>query len=221
LAVRLEEGTAGTADEVESLITTTRAVGQVDVNVLGFAVAAAALVAEAPREACRLLAELEELPGVRGSSYYARHLQGMIRTALAAGDATLARALVGGIESRYPLEAHALCAARAQLAEHDGDFAGAAALHAEAAERWQEFGNVREHAYALLGYGRCLRRLKNPQAEAPLRAARQLFEAMGYKPALAEVDTLLGHVDGGAHGASGQKRPVGAKTTRAGQARRA
>jgi class 3 adenylate cyclase len=194
MAVHLAQGRHGTADKVESLITTTQAVGQVDVNVLGFAVAAAARVAEAPGEACRLLAELERFPGVRGSSYYARQLAGMIRTALGAGDAALAKELADGIEPRNPLEQHALCAACAQLTENDGDAAGAAALYAEAADRWREFGNVHERAYALLGRGRCLVALADPAAEQALQEARELFTSMGYKPALAETDQLLGTI---------------------------
>jgi class 3 adenylate cyclase/tetratricopeptide (TPR) repeat protein len=194
LAVRLAQGRGRTADEVESLITTTRTVGQVDVNVLGLSVAAAALLAEAPREACRLLAELERLPGVRGSSYYARHLPGMIRTAVLAGDAALAKELADGIEPRYPVEEHALCAARAQLSEGDGDTTRAAALYAEAADRWREFGNVAERAYALLGRGRCLVALGDAAAEQALQEARELFTSMGYEPALAETERLLGTI---------------------------
>ena len=65
------------------------------------------------------------------------------------------------------------------------------ALYAEAAERWREFGNVPERAYALLGQGRCLAALGQPEAQEPLREARELFASMGYKPALAETDALL------------------------------
>lgn len=191
LSVGLAQGMRGEPDEVESLIVTTRRIRNVDVNVLGFAVAAAALVAEAPADACRLLSELGRLPGVRGSPYYGRQLPGMLRTALRANDAARAKDLAGGIEPRYPLHEHALCAARAQLAEYDGDFAAAAELHGEAADRWLEFGNVPERGYALLGQGRCLHHLELPDAEAPLRTARELFAAMEYRPALAEVDTLL------------------------------
>jgi len=72
------------------------------------------------------------------------------RTALAAGDTELAKRLVEGLEPRYPLDEHALCASRAQLAEHAGEQSEAAKLYAEAAERWEEFGNVPERAYALL-----------------------------------------------------------------------
>jgi hypothetical protein len=61
-----------------------------------------------------------------------------------------------GVEPRTPLAEHALTASRAQLTEAAGDHTQAASLYAEAAERWQEFGNVPERAYALLGQGRCL-----------------------------------------------------------------
>jgi hypothetical protein len=98
---------------------------------------------------------------------------------------------VRGLEPRYPLEEHALCAARAQLAEHTGDLTEAASLYAEAAERWREFGNVPEHAYALLGQGRCLLALGRPGTEKPLSEARHLFAMMGYKPAVAETEALL------------------------------
>ena len=76
--------------------------------------------------------------------------------------------------------------ARAQLAEAAGDHAEAVALYAEAAERWRKFGNVPERAYALLGQGRCLAALGNPEAKEPLREARELFASMGFTPAVAE-----------------------------------
>ena len=144
-----------------------------------------------PERASALLAELEQATGARETPYYARQLAAMVRTALAAGDAALAKRLADGLEPRYPLDEHALCAARAQLAEHAGEHADAATLYAEAAERWQEFGNVPERAYALLGQGRCLLALGRPGAEEPLREARDLFASMGYKPALAETEALL------------------------------
>jgi len=98
---------------------------------------------------------------------------------------------VRGVEPTTPLQAHALSAARPQLAEAAGEHAQAAILYADAASRWQEFGNVPERAYALLGQGRCLAALGQPPAE-PLRKARELFASMGYKPALAETEALLG-----------------------------
>jgi hypothetical protein len=96
-----------------------------------------------------------------------------------------------GLEPRYPLDEHALRAARAQLAAHAGDHTAAVTLYAEAAARWQEFGNVPERAYALLGQGRNLRALHRPGADEPLREAREVFGSMGYKPALAETEALL------------------------------
>ena len=116
----------------------------------------------------------------------------MVRTALSLGERGLAERLTRKRDARYPLEKHALCSARAQLAERGGERDGAAALYAEAASGWQEFGNVPERAYALLGQGRCLRALGKPGAGEPLREARELFASMGYQPALTETEALLG-----------------------------
>ncbi len=84
---------------------------------------------------------------------------------------------------------------RAQLTEAAGDHATAARLYHEAAERWREFSNVPERAYALLGQGRCLATLGKSEAEAPLRKARELFASLGYRPALAETKALLGSAE--------------------------
>jgi tetratricopeptide (TPR) repeat protein len=155
------------------------------------AAASARLVAGTPDQARALLAEIEQTPGARDNPYYSRQLPAMLRTAPAAGDLDLAERLADGLQPRYPLREHALCAARAQLTEHAGDRADAAALYAEAAARWQQFGNVREYAYALLGQGRCLLALGDPAAEEPLRQAAELFASMGYRPALAETEALM------------------------------
>lgn len=174
------------------LVESARAIGAVDSLVTALAAAATALAIEEPEQACELLSELERAPAAHESTYYARELTGMLRTALVAGDLELAKRLVRELEPRYPLHEHALCAGRAQLAEAAGDHAQATAFYAEAAEGWREFGNVPERAYALLGQGRCLARLGKPEAAEPLREARALFASMGYKPALAETDSLLG-----------------------------
>lgn len=162
----------------------------VTVEVLGPA-AAARLAAGAPDQASALLTEIEQTQGARDTPYYSRQLAAMLRTALAAGDPDLAQRLADGLEPRYPLREHALCAAHAQVAEHAGNHADAATLYAEAAARWQQFGNVPEHAYTLLGQGRCLVALEDPAAEQPLRQAADLFGSMGYRPALAETNALL------------------------------
>jgi hypothetical protein len=191
LALRLSRGVRGAPQEIEWLTATARTLTQVEVSSLALGVAAAALAPEAPERARRLLVELEQLPGVRLTPYYARQLPRLLQTALVAGDPELAQRLVAGFEPRYPLEEHALCAARAQLAEQAGDSAEAAALYADAAERWKEFGNIPEQAYALLGEGRCLVASGGPGAENPLREAHKLFAAMGYKPALSQAEELL------------------------------
>ena len=184
------EGASGIADW---LVEATRTQDTTDVVVEALAAAAAARLAAAePDQARALLAEIEQTPGARDVPYYSRQLGAMLRTALAAGDPDLARRLADGFDSRDPLREHALCAARAQLAEHAGGHTEAAVLYAEAAARWQQFGNVPERAHALLGRGRCLAALPDAAAaEQPLRLAAELFSSMGYKPALAETEALL------------------------------
>jgi hypothetical protein len=145
-----------------------------------------------PQQAQALLSELEQTAGIRADPYFVSLLPGLVRTALALDDAALASSLLDGVQLATPLAGHALAAGRAQLAEADGDRAQAAALYAQAAERWREFGNVPECAYALLGQCRCLSTLGKPEAEQPLREARELFASMGYQPALAETEALLG-----------------------------
>ena len=113
----------------------------------------------------------------------------MVRCALALSDAELAARLLR--EPRTPLEEHAQCAARAQLAEAAGDPSGAAALYADATRRWRDFENLPEEAYALLGQGRCLAALGDSSAAEPLRRARELFRSLGFRPALAETEALL------------------------------
>ncbi len=193
LASRLARGEQGARGEVDWLIEAAQAIGTAEMLVLALAAAASAgLAVEGAERTSALLAALEQTGGASKTLYYASQLAAMLRTALAAGDPVLAKRLTDGLEPRYPLDEHALCAARAQLAEHRGDFGDAATLYGEAATRWQEFGNVPERAYALLGQGRCLRRLGAPEAERPLREARELFASMGYTPALAETEALLG-----------------------------
>ena len=118
-------------------------------------------------------------------------MPGLLRTTLALGDTRLAQRVFEDVEPRTPWAEHAVASARAQLAEADQRHADAAQLYREAGERWQQFGNLPERGYALLGQGRCLAALSKPDAEAPLREARELFASMGYKPALAETEALL------------------------------
>ena len=193
LATHLARGEAESASGIADWLVEsarTQATSDVTVEVLA-PVAAARLAAAEPDQARALLSELEQTPGARDVPYYARQLPAMLRTALAAGDPDLAERLADGLEPRYPLREHALCAARAQLAEHAGDHAEAATLYAEAAAA---LAAVRECPRARLRParpGRCLVALADPTAEQPLRQAAELFSSMGYRPALTETNALL------------------------------
>jgi class 3 adenylate cyclase/tetratricopeptide (TPR) repeat protein len=195
LATHLARGESEAAPGVaDRLVATVHADPAPAVIVEALAAAAAARLAAGLHEQARaLLAEIAQAAGAPETPYYARQLPGMLRTALAAGYPALAKRLADALEPRYPLNEHALCAARAQLAEAAGEHADAATLYTEAARRWREFGNVPEQAHALLGQGRCLAELGKPDAEAPLREARELFSSIGYKPALAQTEALLEH----------------------------
>jgi class 3 adenylate cyclase/tetratricopeptide (TPR) repeat protein len=160
--------------------------------ILGFFAAAQVLLARnQPQRAHQLLTELAELSTARTDVYYVSRLPDFIRTALALADADLAHRFLEGVEPRAPLNAHALTSSHAQLAEAGGNHSEAASLYADAAQRWHQFGNVPERAYALLGQGRCLHSLGDPAAKQPLLEARELFASMGYTPALAETEALL------------------------------
>ena len=151
-----------------------------------------ALAADAPEQACALLAELEQTAGrTRVALLRQTARPRCCEPRSPPATPTLAKRLADGLEPRYPLDEHALCAARAQLAEHAGDHADAATLYAEAAARWQEFGNVPERAYALLGQGRCLLALGRPGSRAAAPRGARAVRSMGYRPALAETEALL------------------------------
>jgi hypothetical protein len=193
LRVLAERGAgARAASAAERLAADARETGEPEVMAYCFATAARVLAEVRPHQARALLAELEQLPATRGDNYYMASLPDCVRCAHALGDPKLAARLVEGVEPRTPRFGHALTACRAQLAEYAGTPEEAAELYAEAAARWEKFGNVLERAYALLGQGRCLAALAKPKAGEPLREARDLFASMGFAPALAETEALLG-----------------------------
>ena len=141
--------------------------------------------------AIALLAELSG-PHAARTEPYAANLADAVRTALAAGAPDLAAELAGAVQPRYPLQQHAAVAARALLAEHDGQHAEAAALFADAAGRWQRFEMPWERAQALLGQGRCLLALHAPaEARQPLTQAQDIFASLAATPALADTAQLL------------------------------
>ena len=148
---------------------------------IGFGLGAAAqhlLAAGRLERAESLLHELAQVEGVLASYSL---LPELVRCAVASSGPELAARMADAFEPNTPLREHALVASRAVLAEAAGDVAEASTLYAEAAERWEEFGNVPERAFALLGQGRCLVALARPSPEVPLARARELFASMGYQ----------------------------------------
>jgi class 3 adenylate cyclase/tetratricopeptide (TPR) repeat protein len=186
LAHRGEKAQPAPAERLAERASSTGVPWEID---LGLGAAAQHLLAAGRPERAESL--LHELPQVQGVHTGYGLLPELVRCALASSGPELAARLTDDFEPPTPLQEHALVAARAVLAEAAGDVAEASTLYAEAAERWDEFGNVPELAFALLGYGRCLVALARPSADVPLARARELFASMGYKPALAETDALL------------------------------
>jgi hypothetical protein len=199
LRLLAERGAHEHAPVTDQLLAAARESGEPQSCAIAFAAGARLLVAQGhARQANALLVELEQVAGIRADPYYASLLPELVRSANALDQPELAARLVESVEPVTPLVEHALAACQAQLVEASGEHAQAAALYAKAAERWREFGNVPERAYAVLGQGRCLAALAGPEAAEPLREAQGLFASIGYKPALAETEALLGESEAAA-----------------------
>jgi tetratricopeptide (TPR) repeat protein len=125
------------------------------------------------------------------ASYRAQPLPDLVRICVAAGELELAEQLVNDVEVHPARAQHALLTAQAALAEAKGEFKEASKLYAEAVERWSRFGIVFEHGQTLLGLGRCLTRLAQPQAHKPLMEATAIFTGLRARPLMAEADTWL------------------------------
>jgi tetratricopeptide (TPR) repeat protein len=192
LRLLTERGEQERAVTLAELVAAARDSGQPQRCARAFAAAAQLLLArDRPEDAHRLLAELDLMAGTRSNPVYASQLPNLVRTGLALDDVALAERLVDGVRLTTPLAEHALVACRAQLTEAAGNHAEAARLYAEAADRWQRFGDVPELAYALLGQGRCLAAVGRADAEEPLRRARERFVSLGYESALVENEALF------------------------------
>ena len=138
---------------------------------------------ETPHSAATLLAELAAAADTRDNPQYASLLPALIRTALAIDHLDIAHGFTTGYQPRTRYAHHALITATAALAEARGDHQPAADGYADAAERWEQFGVIPEHAYALLGHGRCLINLGHPHEAAPiLHHARELFTTLARHP---------------------------------------
>ena len=130
--------------------------------------------------AAALLQEIAAYPGATESVDYAASLPGILRIAVRVGDLALAERIASGAEGKHPYGRNGIVASDAILSEARGDLESAAPLYADAAARWERFGVVPEHAFALLGQGRCLVELDRAADAIPvLQRARELFEPMG------------------------------------------
>jgi class 3 adenylate cyclase/tetratricopeptide (TPR) repeat protein len=124
----------------------------------------------------------------------ARCLPDLVRVCAATDQLPLARALL----DRLPVagattapDRRGLLAAGAVLAEAQGDLEDAAGRYRRAAEAWRAAGNPLERGQALLGLGRCLRRLDRPEAAASLREAHAILRDLGCQSLAAEADAWL------------------------------
>lgn len=128
----------------------------------------------------------------RDNVYYGTYLPTLVRTAIAVGRRDLAQRLITDHQPHTPYAHHALVTATAALAETHGDTQTATDGYADAVVRWDQFGVIPEHAYALLGHGRCQISVGQPhQATTVLHQARERFTQLGALPALTEADRLL------------------------------
>ena len=192
LRLLAERGTPESAPSSDELVTRARESGEPQMIATAFAAAARILLAQGERERARaLLVELEQVPHVEADPSFVSVLPELVRTSLALDEREVAALLVARAGPTTPFAEHARHACRAQLAEAAGEHRQAVRLYAEAAERWLEFGNVPERAYAVLGQGRCLGSLGDPDADRLLRDARGLFVSLGYRPAVAQAESLL------------------------------
>jgi len=117
-----------------------------------------------------------------------------VRIACSVLDADFAERFTVGIPPSAMERADiSLAMAEAELAEARGRFEEAAELFTSAAEGFRIF-SVPERAQALLGRGRCLLELGDPDAEAALLEAREVFASLEARRFLPEVDSLLERV---------------------------
>jgi uncharacterized protein HemY len=110
---------------------------------------------------------------------------------VAAGEFELAEQLVIDVEAHPARAQYAVLTAHAVLAEAKGDCKEASKLYAEAVERWGRFGIVFEHGQTLLGLGRCLTRMAQPQAHERLMEASAIFTGLRARPLMVETDSWL------------------------------
>jgi class 3 adenylate cyclase/tetratricopeptide (TPR) repeat protein len=166
-----------------------------DLQQLVPALVIAALVEQATGDKAAALALVEEAAQLTtdragGHRFLGQYVADMVRVAAEPAPA-LARDLAATAEptaTRYRL---AKTTASAVLAEATGDPETAATLYAEAATGWSTYGQVLEHALALLGQARSLTHQAHPDATPLLRVAHHHLTTLGARPSATEAAALL------------------------------
>ncbi len=166
-----------------------------DPQTLAPALVCAALIEHAGGDApaaVRLLGEFEAAVRDRAPIFRALWLADVTRLCAATGALEVARRLLTGLDVAAPRHVYEAQTAHAVVAEAEGRLGEALTGFDEVAVRWRDFGNLVEEAHALFGDGRCLLgSAASQQATERLCAARAIFEQLGERPFVAEVDELL------------------------------
>jgi class 3 adenylate cyclase/tetratricopeptide (TPR) repeat protein len=162
-------------------------------EVVPFGSIAAAAVASGVGDGARVVRLLEPLPETSFASEPVDVLWWplAVRTALATGQPALAERLADAALGWPSCPARVRLTLTAMLAEDAGRPEEAARDYAAAAEAWSSGKSPYEEGLALLSLGRCLLELgRRAEAVAALSNARVLFERIGSRLALAEIDRL-------------------------------
>jgi tetratricopeptide (TPR) repeat protein len=193
--VRLLSGEPQAAKALEgSFIQLARDVG--DLQVLVPALVVGAMINSTLGEASAAESLIQELAQRTDGNHNwrAHHLGDVVRVLLSQRQVDRAEELVVTV-SDVPLtrDQHSVVTARALMAEAKGDMEEALVLFGDAAQRWNEYGHVLEHAQALAGAGRCLLALgRTDEASRSLQGAREIFVGLGATPLIAALDGYLG-----------------------------
>jgi len=137
----------------------------------------------------KLLGEYVSLTEETSPAYSAFIFPDPIRMLVALDDLAAAEYLARSSKAPALRSAIGLAAAEAILTEARGDIEGAVGQYRDVAEKWGEFGHVLEEALARHGASRCLADLaRGDEARQSLAEARRLFDRLGARPMIAELD---------------------------------
>jgi len=183
---------AASGQIIQDLLPIVRRIG--DAQVLAPALITAALwelAAKSTSRAAQLAHEFVEISG-DVPVYVCWQLTDAARIFVAAGETDTVAAIIDRVRPGLTRDRYAVVAARATVAEARGDLDQALALFIEASANWERFSMPLEHAYALLGAGRCLVALgRAAEATSHLEDARSLFGSLGALSLVAEVDAVV------------------------------